>query len=85
MAKVQGYFENNEVEHYSEGPWILCAHPMVMGLYRIEKLTRGLTFSIGAAGEDFEKEEAALRRHGLEIGWHSYEKLAPVVDELNGR
>jgi hypothetical protein len=77
MAKTVRYFENNNDEMYSEGPYVLCAHSMSPGLYRIEM--RGPDCPIIA--DDF--AGAALRFAGLDWGWNTFEVLAPVVDKLN--
>ena len=79
MAKVQRYMENNNPEHYSEGPYVLIAHPMGLG-FRIERYNpEAECATFDPRGSDIHLMQA----YGLKPGWHSMEKLSPIVDALN--
>lgn len=76
MAKIVGYFEDNNEEMYLEGPYVLCAGPMGQG-YRIEK--KGAVSPILPPLWIYD-----LRRlRGIPEGWQPFDVLAPLVNDLN--
>ncbi len=85
MAKTQRYFENNKLEHYEDGPWVLCG-PFPDGTFRIERLNCNApcsTFPSSAGSEH--QLKIALKGAGLHWERGSFERLAPIVDMLNGK
>lgn len=76
MAKIVGYFENNNEEMYSEGPYVLVSGPFGQG-YRIE--VKGNPCPMFPPLWVYE-----LRKlRGIPEGWQSREVLEPLVDDLN--
>lgn len=74
MAKTVGYFEDNNDEMYSEGPYVLTGF---MQGYRVEK--RGPKCPVLPPIWVYDLRKLL----NIPDGWQPYETLAPFVDMLN--